>query len=76
MRCARRRLTAVMLLVSVAVALAACGGNGTSASSRSNARTGPERIVRAPKRMMAAAEPQSNGIIWTLAGQERSACTR
>ena len=68
MRCTRRRLTAVMLLVSAAVALAACGGNGTSATSRSNVRTGPERIVRAPKRMMAAAEPQPSGIMWALAG--------
>ena len=59
----------VVALTSAAVALAACGGNGTPASSRSGTRIAPEHIVRAPKSMLAAAEPQPNGIMWALAGK-------
>ena len=67
MTSARRRATAVIALMSAA-ALAGCGGNGTSAGSKPNAGSVPQRIVRAPKSMLAAAQPQSNGIMWALAG--------
>lgn len=63
---AARRTTAVIGLVSAALMLAACGGSGTS-RSQALVRVMPERIVRAPERMVAAAQPQPNGIVWTLA---------
>ncbi len=62
-----RRTTVVIGLVSAALMLAACGGSGTS-RPQTLAKVMPERIVRAPKRILAAAAPQPNGIIWALAG--------
>jgi len=54
----------------MALWLAACGGSGAHAGARDAAavRVAPARIVPAPKRLMAAAEPQPNGIMWALAG--------
>jgi DNA-binding beta-propeller fold protein YncE len=69
MTCARHRAAMVVALMSAALGLAACGGNGTTARSRSDTGKVPEHILRAPKSMLAAAEPQPNGIMWALAGK-------
>jgi DNA-binding beta-propeller fold protein YncE len=58
--------TAVATLLS-ALVLAACGGPG-SAGGSTVASIVPERVVPAPEKLIAAAEPQPNGIMWALAG--------
>jgi len=67
---AARRLPAGLALVSAAALLAACGHGGQASppGAATAARTVPERIVRAPKSLLGAAEPQANGIMWALAG--------
>lgn len=69
------RMTAGLALLPAALLLAACGGNASTADARdaAAARPGPAsiapaRIVPAPKGLLAAAEPQANGIVWALAG--------
>jgi len=52
-----------------ALVLAACGGTGAAGSSSATARILPERVVPAPKNLIAAAEPQPNGIMWAIAGR-------
>lgn len=47
--------------------LAACS-SGSTPPGKPTSPAGPERIVAAPKNLRAAAEPQPNGTIWTLAG--------
>lgn len=70
---ATRRLTAAIAAIAVmpaVIGLAACG-NGTRANSRhsATAKVAPERVVPAPRGLIAAAEPQANGIMWALAGK-------
>jgi DNA-binding beta-propeller fold protein YncE len=66
-----RRGTAALALTSAAALLAGCGhGSSPAAPARpATARLMPQRIVRAPKMLLAAAEPQANGIMWALAGR-------
>ena len=67
---ARRRLPAALALMSAAM-LAGCGYGNAQASppgAATAARTVPERIVRAPRGLLAAAVPQANGIMWALGG--------
>jgi DNA-binding beta-propeller fold protein YncE len=66
-----RHMRAGIALMSATLALAACTHGGTNAGSGNSAtvKIVPERIVPAPKSLMAAAEPQPNGIMWALAGQ-------
>ena len=72
MASATHRATAVIALTSAVLAVAACGSSGRHHSAGSHgattAKVVPRRIVHAPKRTLAVAEPQSNGIIWVLAG--------
>jgi DNA-binding beta-propeller fold protein YncE len=64
-----RRSTAVTALISVALLLAACQGSSPQAGTRSAPVTVlPQRIVPAPRSLLAATEPQANGIMWGLAG--------
>ncbi len=65
-----RRITAAMALTSAGLVLAACGSGGTQATARDAAAvgTGPERIVDAPRSILAAAQPQPGGTVWALAG--------
>jgi DNA-binding beta-propeller fold protein YncE len=65
-----RRTTAALALVSAGLVLAACGSGGTQASARDAAavNAGPERIVNAPRSLLAAAQPQPDGTVWALAG--------
>jgi hypothetical protein len=65
------RAAAAAALMSAAVALAGCGHGGAQAGSSASvvAKVMPERIVRAPKSLVAAAEPQANGSMWVLAGK-------
>lgn len=66
----RRSAAAFGALLAGALALSACGGGGGSGDSTvANASTlMPKRIIRAPKDMLSAAEPQQNGTMWVLAG--------
>lgn len=57
----------VTAVTSAALVLAACSHGGTPASSRAIV---PERILSAPRSLVAAAEPQPNGIMWALAGKQ------
>ena len=65
---AARRTAVVIGVMSVALMLAACSGSGTP-SLKTSARIMPERVVRAPKRILAATVPQSNGIILGARGR-------
>src|SRR5215471_9896872 len=51
-------------------ALAACSSGITLSAAPTRSTRGPERIVAAPKNLRSAAEPQPNGTIWTLAGND------
>jgi DNA-binding beta-propeller fold protein YncE len=66
---ARRRKVAAAGGALALCTLAACS-SGSTLAAKSTSSTGPERIVSAPKNLRAAAEPQPNGIIWTLAGDD------
>lgn len=63
----RRGLAASGALTVCALAACSSGGMLPAAPTPSS---GPERIVAAPKNLMSAAEPQPNGTIWTLAGDD------
>jgi DNA-binding beta-propeller fold protein YncE len=64
------RVAAVLALMSAGLVLAACGSGGPQTSARDPVAvtTGPERILAAPKSLLAAAQPQPDGTIWALAG--------
>jgi len=68
---ATRHMTAVAALISAALMLAACTDSVAQQASRSAAtvKVMPQRIVPAPESLLAAAEPQANGIMWGLAGE-------
>jgi DNA-binding beta-propeller fold protein YncE len=66
------RLNVVAGLVLLALLpLAACSAGGAAAPAAKTAAH-PERILAAPKGVLAAGQPQSNGAIWTLAGSAAS----
>ncbi|HVB42320.1 MAG TPA: hypothetical protein VNF47_06370 [Streptosporangiaceae bacterium] len=68
---ATRRTSALVSVAAAALAIAACGGSAPAGSrAAATARLLPERIVRAPRNLVAIAQPQSNGIMWVLAGRE------
>ena len=75
-RLTRRRVAAAITLTSAAIAMAACGAGGTSATSPGSmdvsAGIRPEQIVQAPKDILASAVPQPNGTMWVLAGSTES----
>lgn len=64
---ARRRAAAAAGGALVLCTLAACS-SGSTPPGKPTSSAGPERIVAAPKNLRAAAAPQPNGTIWTLAG--------
>jgi DNA-binding beta-propeller fold protein YncE len=55
----------------LAMTLAACS-SGLSAMPAAKTASRPERILPAPKEILAAGQPQTNGAIWMLAGNARS----
>jgi hypothetical protein len=65
-----QRMAAALALMSAGLVLAACGSGGTPAGARDAAAVsaGPERIVNAPRSLLAAAQPQPDGTLWALAG--------
>jgi DNA-binding beta-propeller fold protein YncE len=75
-RLTRRRVAAAITLTSAAIAIAACGAGGTSATSPGStdvsAGIRPEHIVQAPKNILASAGPQPNGTMWVLTGSAES----
>jgi DNA-binding beta-propeller fold protein YncE len=51
-----------------AAALAACGSGGAVPQAQQARASGPQQVIAAPKGLLAAAAPQPNGTVWTLAG--------
>lgn len=66
---ARRRKVAAAGGALTLCTLAACS-SGSPPPAKPTSSTGPERIVSASKNLRAAAQPQPNGTIWTLAGDD------
>jgi DNA-binding beta-propeller fold protein YncE len=69
---ARRRAAAAVALLGVTVLVTACGHELGSAAARSTAaaqRYVPQRVIRAPRGLLAATASQASGIMWALAGQ-------
>jgi len=64
-----RRTTAVIGLTAAVLAIAACSASvSPQAKGAAAVRMLPQRILRAPKSLIAAAEPQPDGLMWALAG--------
>lgn len=68
---------AIAALTAAALAACSAGGGGTSSSgsasaggqqARPAAASKTQQIVAAPKGLLAAGQPQTNGTLWTLAG--------
>jgi hypothetical protein len=68
---ARRRTVAAAGGALTLCTLAACSSGSTPPVKSTPSRV-PERIVSAPKNLRAAAQPQPNGTIWTLAGDDHA----
>jgi hypothetical protein len=69
----RHRTALAASLALAASALAACSSGGGPPPGTTTANVGrPEQILSAPKNLRAAAEPQSNGTMWALAGGRAS----
>ncbi len=49
-------------------AMAGCSGGGGDVAPTAATAASPERILAAPKGILAAGQPQSNGAMWALAG--------
>jgi ABC-type uncharacterized transport system permease subunit len=73
-----RRITAAMAVMCAAGMLAACTHSGTQGRSRVSdvAQPTPKRIVPGPRNLIAVAEPQPNGMMWTLAGRSSTGLFR
>lgn len=72
-RVMRGRVAAALAILCSVSALPACSSPASTArSTAAPAGLRPERIVPAPKSVLAAAQPQPNGIMWALAGSRRS----
>ena len=59
------------LLLAAAITVAACssgGGKPTGTSARTSAKVTPERIIAAPRALLSATTPLSDGSIWAVAG--------
>lgn len=69
-RVVQRAATGLLAAVSVAVAGCSAAGSTTSAAQPPTGRL--ERILPAPKDVVAASQPQPNGTIWTLAAGRRA----
>lgn len=60
-------------LLAGSLALPGCGfGSSANTTTAKSAVLAPQRIMRAPKGLLSAAEPQPNGTMWVLAGDRRS----
>lgn len=69
----RRSAAAFGVLLAGTLALAACGGGDSGKSTRASTSVfAPKRIMRAPRDLLSAAEPQGNGTMWMLAGTAKS----
>jgi DNA-binding beta-propeller fold protein YncE len=70
----RRGLAAPVAVLAAALALAACGGDGTPAGAHRlpAPEIRPQRILPAPSHTLAATAPQPDGALWVLAGPAAS----
>jgi hypothetical protein len=58
-----------LLAITVVVTIAACSGGGANLlSGRLTSSGQPVRVVPAPRGLLSAGQPQSNGMLWALAG--------
>jgi DNA-binding beta-propeller fold protein YncE len=71
MASAARRTTVLIGLTVAALILAACSGISHPAKANGAAAVSmvPQRILRAPARLISATHPRGNGSIWMLAGK-------
>ena len=71
MASAARCATALIGVTAAALALAACSGNSHPAKVNGAAAVSlvPQRILRAPRSLVSATQPQPNGSMWMLAGR-------
>jgi hypothetical protein len=71
---ARRRTAAAIALMSVTLPAACSGGGGSDATPHARATAAvhllPKRILRTPSNLVSVAAPQTNGILWALAGTQ------
>lgn len=63
-----RRRTVLIGLAAAALSLTACSGNAPVKENSSVSKL-PQRILRAPGGLVSVTEPQTNGIMWMLAGK-------
>ena len=69
----RSSVTGIVIGALTAATLAACSSAGsTSGQPTQPATIKPQRIFAAPKDLVAAGQPQPNGTLWALAGDEAS----
>lgn len=78
----RSGVLGIVIATLAAASLAACSANGggqaagggqsQAGQARQAAAVKPEKIFAAPKDLLAAAQPQPNGTLWALAGNDRS----
>lgn len=62
-----------MLAASVAITVTACSGGGANPSAGAlGSPDRPERVVSAPRGLLAVGQPQPNGMLWALAGDRAS----
>ena len=66
----RLKVRAVLTLLA-ALPLAACS-TGSAVPPAGKVAAQPERILAAPRGLLAAGQPQSDGVLWTLAGTAAS----
>jgi DNA-binding beta-propeller fold protein YncE len=69
----RSGVVAIVIGTLTAATLTACsGGGGAPPPRQAPAASKPQQIFPAPKNLLAAAQPQSNGTLWALAGDSAS----
>src|SRR6202035_286145 len=66
------RSRAAAMAVLAVIALSACSASPTTSATGTSAGMRPESIVPAPKSILSAAQPESNGTMWALAGSAAS----
>jgi hypothetical protein len=68
------RVAAAMAVLLAVIALSACGASTspTRSATAMSAGTRPQSVVPAPKSILSAAQPESNGTMWALAGSAAS----
>lgn len=67
----RHRLALAASIALAASVLAACSSGGNPPHAAKTHANSVQQIIAAPKNLVSAAQPQPNGTMWTLAGNQR-----